>query len=78
MPDDWKTPATPTLVGHFNDAARRNVAILTDRGDVIIRTTGRDLPLGAAERDRFIRLFMDAERQAEAWTAGHAEASDDA
>ena len=67
MSDDWKTPATPSLTGHMTDASGHSVAFLVIGGDVIIRRSGQEIRLGAAERDRFIRLFMDAERQAEAY-----------
>ena len=51
----------------MTDASGHSVAFLVIGGDVIIRRSGQEIRLGAAERDRFIRLFMDAERQAEAY-----------
>ena len=76
MPDDWKTPTKPRLIGHMTDASGHSVAFLVVGGDSIIRRSGQEIRLGAAERDRFIRLFMDAEREIEAWTAEQAGASD--
>ncbi len=67
MPDDWKTPSQPNLIGHLNDASGHSVAVSVDRDAVVIRCNGQDIRLGDAERDTFIRLFMMAERHAEAY-----------
>ena len=85
MPDDstagppssdyWKTPRQPRLIGDLNDTHGHSVAISVDRGDVIIRRGGQDIRLDAYDRDTFMRIYMEAERQAEAWTAA-AEVSD--
>ena len=65
MTDDRNTPAQPRLIGHFSDTRGNSVAISVDRDAVVIRRGGQDIRLGAAGRDVFMRLFMDAERQAE-------------
>ena len=67
MPDDWKTPGKPLLIGHLSDASGHSVAVSADRGAVVIRRGGQDIRLGNADRDVFIRLFMMAERHAEAY-----------
>ena len=77
MPDDWKTPSQPRLVGHLNDASGNSVGFSVSRDQVVIRRGGVNIRLSAAERDPFMRLFMQAERQAEAWTAQQAEVSGD-
>ena len=63
--DDWRTPSQPRLIGHLNDAHGRSVAVSVDRDAVIIRRGGQDIRLGAAERDTFMRIYHEAERQAE-------------
>jgi len=67
MPDDWKTPSQPRLIGHLNDASGNSVAVSADRDAVVIRCGGQDIRLRDADRDPFIRLFMMAERHAEAY-----------
>ena len=69
MTDDWKTPSQPRLIGHLSDAHGRSVALSVDRGDVLIRHLGTSMRLSAKERDLFGRIYMEAERQAEAWAA---------
>ncbi len=64
MSDDWKTPSQPRLIGHMNDASGRSVAFSVDRHEVVICYGGQKLRLGADGRDPFIRLFMQAEREA--------------
>ena len=66
MPDDWKTPSKPRLIGHLNDAHARSVAISVDGDAVVIRRGGQDIRLDAYDRDTFMRIYMEAERQAEA------------
>ena len=65
MPDDWKTPSQPRLIGHLNDASGRSVAVSVDRDEVVITYGGQKLRLSLDERDTFMRIFMQAERQAE-------------
>ena len=66
MSDDWKTPSQPRLIGHLTDAYGHSVAISIDRDDIIIRRGGHDIRLAAAERDTIMRIYMQAERPAEA------------
>ena len=66
MPDDWKTPSKPRLIGHLNDSHGHSVAISVDRDAVVIRRGGQDIRLDAYDRDTFMRIYMEAERQAEA------------
>ena len=65
MPDDWKTPSPPRLIGHLNDAHGHSVAISVDRGDVLIRRGGQDIRLGADELELFMQLFCQALSQVE-------------
>ena len=67
MSDDWKTPSQPRLIGHLNDAHGHSVALSVDGGDVVIRRGGQDIRLSAEERDTFMRIFVEAGRQAEAY-----------
>ena len=66
MNEAWKTPSHARLIGHLNDAHGRSVAISVDGDAVVIRRGGQDIRLGADERDTFMRIYMEAERQAEA------------
>ena len=66
MPDDWKTPSQPRLIGHMKDASGNSVAFCVSGDQIIIRRGGQDIRLGADERDTFMRIYIEAERQAEA------------
>ena len=68
MPDLSPRPA-PRLVDHMNDAKGYDVAFFADRDAILIRHLGQFIRLGPAERDPFIRLFLQAERQAGAYKA---------
>jgi hypothetical protein len=52
----------------MSEASGHSVAFLVSGGDIIIRRSGQDIRLSAAERDTFIRLFTRTELQAETWT----------
>ena len=65
-PDDWKTPSRSRLIGHMNDTDGNSVAVSVSRDVIIIRRAGQDIRLCGARVTVFMRLLMDAERQAEA------------
>jgi hypothetical protein len=60
-------------VGEIRDALGRGLAIGADCDAVVIAVPGIGVVyLDARQRDEFIRLYFEAERQAEAWAAEHA------
>jgi len=75
--DDWKTPIRPLITGHMNDASGHSIAFSVERDVIVIRQGGKVMRLSPDMRDLFIRLFMSAERKAEAWTKEQAEVSDE-
>jgi hypothetical protein len=74
VPDDWKTPRQPRLVGHLNDASGRSVAVSVDRHEVVISYGGQKIRLGPDGRDLFSRLYFEAAWEADAWAKEHAGA----
>jgi hypothetical protein len=77
MSGGWKTGGQRRPVGHMNDDHGHNVAFDVDRSVVVIRRGGQDIRLSAGSRDPFMRLFMEAEREAGTWTAEHTETTAD-
>ncbi len=58
-------------VGTCADAFGGEITFFTVQDRVTIDTSGLALVLDAPQREEFQRLFMEAERCAEAWAASH-------
>lgn len=70
------TSAAIRQTGEIRDALGRSLAIGSDCDSVAIAIPGLGIiHLDARQREEFIRLYFEAERQAEAWATEHGEAS---
>ena len=67
--------STAREIGRLHGANGHPVMVSVDR-DAVTVWAPLGAILGAAERDHFMRLFWQAEREAEAWAKEHAGAGD--